>query len=96
MIDMAFKHLSRPICLVVTASVSVMVLAASLHAGIGGFGGNRSVGGVMIDASGIVRTATVQEQTDWAAIVRQRTVEAVGDLNEAAELRMISLKGLQV
>lgn len=94
-IDLAFKHLSRPICLVVTGSFSIIVLAASLHAGIGGFGNNRAIGGVMIDASGVVRTATAQEQTDWAAIVRQRTVEMVGDLNEAAELRMVSLKGLQ-
>jgi hypothetical protein len=94
-IDLAFKHLPRPICLVVTVSASVIAIATSLHAGIGGFGGRGAVGGVIIDASGIVRTATEQEQNDWAAMVRQRTVEAVGDLNEAAELRMISLRGLQ-
>jgi len=94
-IDLEPKRLSRLLCLVVTVSISVITLAASLQAGIGGFGGRRSVGGVMIDASGVVRTATVEEESTWAQMVRIRTVEAAGDLSEPTELRMISLKGLQ-
>ncbi len=95
MIDSEPKYFTRLICLVVAVAFSVITLAASLHAGIAGIGGNRAVGGVMIDAAGVVRTATEQEQGDWAADVRQRTVEAEGDLNAATELRMVSLKGLQ-
>ncbi len=95
MIDLASKLVPRPLSLVVAISVSMIALAASLHAGIGGFGGNRAVGGVMIDASGVVRTATAQEEHDWAQLVRQRTEEAEGDLSEPAELRMISLRRVQ-
>ncbi len=85
----------RPLSLVVSVSFAVIALAASLHAGIGGFGNQRAVGGVIIDATGVVRTATVEEENHLAELVRQRTAEAEGDLNEATDLRMISLKGLQ-
>jgi hypothetical protein len=77
------------------SAVVVMALCTPLYSGVAGLGGGRSVGGVMIDASGVVRTATTQEQHEWAELVRQQTVAAVGDLAEPTELRMISLKRLQ-
>lgn len=79
---------------VVLLSVGLLGLATTVHAGIGGLG-RRSVGGVMIDAGGVVRAATVQEQQELANLVREMTAPADGELAEATELRMISLKGLQ-
>jgi hypothetical protein len=87
-----FKRLS---IVVVTLSLTVLSLATALHAGLGGFGNRRSVGGVVIDASGIVRTATVQERQELADAVREGLQPLEGDLREATEMRMISLKGLQ-
>ncbi len=80
----------------ITTSLSLIVicLATSLHAGILA-GANRSVGGVMIDGSGVIRTATPAERQEFADFVRQGLDPLQGDLREAAELRMISLKGLQ-
>lgn len=94
-IDLAPHPFRHPVRLVASVSVSVIVLAASLHAGIGGFGNRNAVGGVMIDAAGVVRTATVDEENNLAQLVRQRTADPEGALAEAAELRMVSLKGLQ-
>ena len=63
----------------------------------GGFNGgfNRAVGGVMIDASGMVRTATVDEKIDLANVMRGVVDTADGDLAKPAEMRMVSLKRLQ-
>ena len=63
----------------------------------GGFGNNggRSVGGVMIDSSGIVRTATVEEKQDLANLMRVIVDAPQGDMAEAVEMRMVSLKGIQ-
>jgi hypothetical protein len=91
--DLAPKRL---IGLFTSLSLAVIALAAVVDAGIvGGFGQSRSVGGVMIDGAGVVRTATVQEQQELADLVRQRMQPLKGDLREAAEMRMISLNGLQ-
>jgi hypothetical protein len=94
-IDLVPHPFRYPLRLVVSVSFSVIVLAASLHAGVGGFGNRGAVGGVMIDAAGVVRTATVEEENNLAQLVRQRTAEPEGELDEATELRMVSLKGLQ-
>ncbi len=79
---------------VAVLSVVVLCVATTVHAGIGGFS-RRSVGGVMIDGGGVVRAATVAEQQELANLVREMTAPATGELAEAAEMRMISLKGLQ-
>lgn len=80
----------------ITAALFVVVVcvATSVHAGIGGLG-RRGVGGVMIDGKGVVRAATVAEKQELANLVREMTAPAEGDLAEATEMRMISLKGLQ-
>ena len=85
---------NRLICFITSLSLVVICLATSLHAGIIA-SGNRSVGGVMIDGAGVVRTATPAEQQEFADLVRQGLDPLKGDLREAAEMRMISLKGLQ-
>jgi hypothetical protein len=87
--------LKRITGLVATLSLGILCLATSLHAGIGGIGGGRAVGGVMIDATGLVRTATLAEQKELANLVREMTQPAAGEMAEATDMRMISLKGLQ-
>lgn len=89
--DLAPKRL---LYLIVPVSLGILALVTSVHAGIG-FGNQRSVGGVVIDGAGIVRTATIAERQELADVVRQNLEPLAGDLDEAAEMRMISLKGLQ-
>jgi hypothetical protein len=79
---------------VVILSVGILCLATTVHAGIGG-GRRGAVGGVMIDAKGVVRAATVAEQQELGNLVREMTAPAQGDLAAATDMRMISLKGLQ-
>ncbi|WP_146460504.1 DUF1598 domain-containing protein [Rubripirellula tenax] len=79
-----------PVC-----SAAVLCAAISVHGGISGIGAQRSVGGVMIDAAGVVRSATNDEKQEFAGVLRQTIQPADGALNEATELRMISLSGLQ-
>jgi hypothetical protein len=71
-----------------------LIAVATTYAGIG-FGNQRAVGGVMIDASGVVRTATLEERADLANMLRQEMNPVAGDVAKATEMRMISLKGLQ-
>lgn len=79
----------RAICI-----ASMIVIAAPLFAGQVGFRQN-SVGGVMVDAGGVVRAATPAEQQEFFQAARRQVGAAAGDLAKAADLRMISLKGLQ-
>lgn len=65
----------------------------SLHAGF--TGGNRGVGGVMIDSSGVVRTATLAEKQEFINVIRAGVQGAQGDLDQATDMRMISLSKLQ-
>lgn len=89
--DLAPKRLIR---FLVVGCFGCLALATAVHAGVG-FGSRRSVGGVVIDGQGIVRTATLQEQQELANLVQQGLDPLAGDLREATEMRMISLKGLQ-
>lgn len=89
--DLAPKRL---LYLIVPVSLGILALVTSVHAGIG-FGNQRSVGGVVIDGAGIVRTATIAERQELANVVRQNLEPLAGDLDKTAEMRMISLKGLQ-
>jgi hypothetical protein len=62
----------------------------------GNFGGRFSaVGGISIDASGVVRTASLADRHALLEELRQRVAEPAGQLADAAELRMVSLRGLQ-
>ncbi|QDV63654.1 DUF1598 domain-containing protein [Crateriforma conspicua] len=72
-----------------------LVTAVTVHAG--GFGGANSgaVGGVVIDSEGIVRSATVDEQQDFANRIRALLDAPAGDWNEASDMRVVSLRGLQ-
>lgn len=85
------KRITRFVALL---SVGLLCLATTVQAGLGGLG-RRSVGGIMIDPAGTVRAATVAEQRELGNLVREMTAPASGDLAQATDLRMISLKGLQ-
>ncbi|MEM6470079.1 MAG: DUF1598 domain-containing protein [Planctomycetota bacterium] len=81
--------------LMVAAAMICFTAVASLSiAGFNGGGGNR-VGGVSIDAAGVVRGATVQENQELRNLLRNEVTVPEGDLSDAAELRMISLSGIQ-
>ncbi len=90
--DLDPKGLTRFVAIM---SFGLICLASSVHGGFGGGGGQRSVGGVVIDGAGVVRAANIQEQQELANMVRRGLDQPVGDLGQAAEMRMISLKGLQ-
>lgn len=68
--------------------------AALSYAGIGGVRQN-AVGGVMIDAQGLVRAASVVDRDDLLNQLRAEVKAPDGQLGEAAKLRMISLSKLQ-
>ncbi len=68
--------------------------AALSYAGLGGVRQN-AVGGVMIDAQGLVRAATVVDREDLLNQLRADVDAPVGELGQAAKLRMISLAKLQ-
>jgi hypothetical protein len=61
----------------------------------GGFGGNQAVGGVVVDAAGVIRSATVDERNQALAAMRQAIHGAAGEAAKESELRMISLAKLQ-
>ncbi|WP_436715368.1 DUF1598 domain-containing protein [Roseiconus lacunae] len=81
--------------LMIAVAMSGLVMVASLTtAGFNNGGGNR-VGGVSIDPAGIVRTATVQENQELVNLLRAEVTAPQGDLNSAADRRLVSLGGLQ-
>ena len=53
------------------------------------------VGGVRVDADGVLRNATVEEQNGFLMQMRDQVAEAKGDLAKPTDLRMISLKKIQ-
>ena len=81
--------------------VATGILAASpwtsVHAQFGGGGGfnQRVVGGVSITPEGVLRTATIQDQTQALAEMRAEMIGPQGQLKQPAERRLISLKNLQ-
>ncbi len=61
----------------------------------GNFGFNRPVGGVAVDADGIVRRVTVAERDQQLQQLRQQIGQAAGPLNQATPMRKVSLRGLE-
>ena len=59
------------------------------------FGGQQAVGGVVVDAAGVVRAATLEDRQQMANALQNANRALPGDLQQEAEMRMISLKGLQ-
>src|SRR5205823_3419059 len=64
----------------------------------GGGGGSRrmqSVGGIYIDAEGVVTNSSIDQTNQLREIMIRALQEVPGDLNQPNELRKISLKGLE-
>lgn len=79
-------------------ALALVVAATTIShsiAGFGGFGNNNQVGGIMIDAAGLVRSATEDERSTFLSRLRMSVAQPQGEMAEAAELRMVSLKKLQ-
>lgn len=77
------------------AVVSVVLLGgSSAQAQIGAFQ-QRAVGGVMVDAQGLLRSATVDQRQESLKLMREAIAQPEGDIARPAELRMISLAKLQ-
>ena len=74
-------------------TLAAIALESTSTAGFGRRG--RSVGGVMVDPSGFLRNATVEETQELHNLARVALDRPRGDLAEAADLRMVSLRGLQ-
>ncbi len=78
-------------CLVLIAASNSAVHAQFFNGGLL----NRVVGGVSIDAQGMVKDATLADQEEVLRKMREHFRGASPDLAAASSLRMISLKGLQ-
>jgi hypothetical protein len=76
------------------ACCMAVFFASVVQAGVGGIRQN-AVGGVLVDAQGVVRAATVENQQAFLNEVRKRVDLPQGALAEATDLRMVSLRGLQ-
>ena len=82
----------RSLALVVAAcSFSVGNVNAQFNA----FNGGSGVGGVLIDAEGVLRTLAPEEESKNLEQLRQTMAGAQGDLAKKTDLRLISLKGIQ-
>ena len=81
-------------------SLAIVMAACSVSfenatAQFGNVFGNRGVGGVMIDADGVLRNSTAEDQSRTLEQLRSTMQGAQGDLAKATDLRLISLKGIQ-
>jgi hypothetical protein len=90
--DFALKSIVRSLFPIF---LGVLTLSSTLQAGIGGNLNNRAVGGVIIDASGVMRTATVQELQALTDAMEQGWAPLAGDIAKQANMRMVSLRGIQ-
>ncbi|MFO0942732.1 MAG: DUF1598 domain-containing protein [Pirellulales bacterium] len=73
-----------------------IVPASPAWSQFGGFGFSRGVvGGVKVDAEGVVRDASVEERGDQLRQLREAIKSASGEMAKKSSMRMISLKKLQ-
>jgi hypothetical protein len=59
------------------------------------FGFDRAVGGILVDAEGVVRQTTVEDRAALLALMRNQTAVAQPELGQNVGLRSISLRGLE-
>jgi len=74
-------------------AMQVQTAQAQFFPPFGGLG--NFVGGVRIDADGVLRTVTQEEQNQGLELLRRQVVAPQGDFAQATDLRMISLKKVQ-
>lgn len=90
---MKLNRLRLAAAIAATLTVATVICLPSIAGLSGGFG-QGAVGGVMIQPSGSIRTATPEERRELAAIIAEQVDEIQGDLANAAETRVLSLAGL--
>lgn len=89
----AFKGLATVLVLMVALHPAFALIPGGNNGG-GNFFGNQ-VGGVSIDAKGIVNMAPATLLKDQAAFLRRSIKPGNNDLREQTKMRMVSLKGLE-
>ncbi|MEQ8787122.1 MAG: DUF1598 domain-containing protein [Pirellulaceae bacterium] len=80
--------------LVVALLCFQMMSPTALYAGFGGGFRNRSVGGVSIDAHGVVSSTTVEDAAGWRKEIRERDPKAPPSMAAPVGIRKISLRKL--
>lgn len=77
------------------AGVSAVAFAGGNNGG--GFNGGffNNVGGVRIDADGVVADSVIEDRGDFVELLRRATDPAEGEIATKTEMRMISLRGLE-
>lgn len=78
----------------IASLVGTLLSGAAAQAQIGAFQ-QRAVGGVMVDAQGLLRSATLDQRQESLKLMREAIAQPEGDIAAPAELRMISLAKLQ-
>jgi hypothetical protein len=78
---------------VMTAILAVTAVPA--WAGLAGFNNNRAVGGIVVDADGVVRQATPVDHDNYLRFLREETQKVDPKLNDPVALRKVSLRGLE-
>jgi hypothetical protein len=79
---------------VMLAMVALAVAAGPLFAGLANFRGN-NVGGIKVDTNNVLSEPDVASRDMMLKIMRQEFKAPAAELNRPADLRMISLKGLE-
>jgi hypothetical protein len=77
------------------AAVLALTLLASPSAHAGNLLRGRAVGGITVDARGVVTQITPQERAEFVRRMRQDTAKAAAAMNLPVELRKVSLRGLE-
>ena len=77
------------------ALVALGLILTPVISQAGRFQQNRAVGGISIDAAGVVQPAAVADQTNLVAQLRKQLKDAPEGLVVPAGMRMISLRGLE-
>ena len=80
----------------VLLAIALIMPSADLMAGGGaGFFRNNAVGGVSIDATGVLKNPAVFHRDRLAKAMKAEIIKAPGKMNMPAPIRMISLRGLE-
>ena len=90
----AFKGLATVLVLIVAFASARALVPGGNNGGGGNFFGNQ-IGGVSIDAKGIVNMAPAKILKSQADLLRREIKPGNNDLREQTKLRMVSLKGLE-
>ena len=81
--------------LTLSATALALALMPVSSADAGNILRGRSVGGIVVDARGVVTQITPRERTEFAKRMKQDTAKAAPEMNLPVELRKVSMRGLE-